>query len=152
MRQETRASLAAEREPDPALHPRKPPRTTRPRRQKRLERLGEGASSAGEMVAVEASDLKAEPHRLSEARQVGGMALVAAVHGGADGAAARAASVMAAVMAAMTSWWGSPRITRSTSQPGRKQSGVTPALNHLTTSSSLRPFHAKGGRALRVEG
>ena len=51
------------------------------RRHQLRERLREGAAAAGTMMAVEAPDAQVQRHRLTNARQIGRTAFIAAVNG-----------------------------------------------------------------------
>ena len=80
----------------PAPRTAEAPGALRSRRLQSRQPLSEGAAPAAGMAAVEAPDPDDQPYRPAEAGQIGGAALVAAVHGRAPGAAGGAAPVAAA--------------------------------------------------------
>lgn len=80
---QARASLATCRKPDPGLDLRKAAGPSRSRWHQPREWLSEGAAAASVMMAVEASDAQAQRHGLTNARQIGRTAFIAAVNGSA---------------------------------------------------------------------
>ena len=97
-RREPRAGLAAERDPDPRLGLGQPPRAAAAGREQTRQALGEGAPRAVRGAAVEPAHAQAEAGLAAEHGQVGGVAVVAAVHGVTDATALGTAAVIATAM------------------------------------------------------
>lgn len=90
----SRSGLAG-REPGTSLGLREASGSPPPRWHQPREWLGEGAAAAGTMAAAEASNAKAQRHRLIETPQIGRLAFVAAADRRAGRTADRAATMQA---------------------------------------------------------
>ena len=145
------ALLAAQRKPDPSLRAREPPRATGPRGQQLRQLFGEGAPRTIGTMTAEATNLDAQAHRPTAARQIVRPALGAAVHGGAADAAGWAAPMVAATAgdddeAIEVSDHPVDIAARQGIEQGHKP------LNDRAAIASPRGFHAKRGRAESVDG
>ena len=90
---QARAGLATDRKPDPGLGLGKATGPSRSRRHQPREWLSEGPAAAGAMMAVKASNAQAQRHGLTDAREIGRMAFIAAVNGSAGRAAGRTSAM-----------------------------------------------------------